>query len=460
MQHSTTQPYPGSVIQGALPSGRPATIFPWDFRAWRNSLRIAGLPGLALQALLIGVILQVADTGGTGPAHSSTAALVLVRGPMALLALLLLLFRPRVAKVGLHDARLYFVLFGLLYLVSVLWSQQPAGTLGKALEILVAVLISLETSRFPNALERVNALLRIIVFTISAVSLATVLGFLLHVNGFVQQRPGLISSTTAQAPFLSGNGLGYVASALFLVVFAEWQAGRISGRSAMRQMAFAVAIFSVSASRTSFLILVFTVLLIVFRRSKVAAVLGGLVVAAAGFALRQVLLSHLQGHQSASGFGTLSGRTVLWTAALRQFKDHPLLGAGGGIGGKTVIQNLGDIYLQTVSSLHNGFLELLMGLGSIGLLLGLYMLILVTLRAWRAWRVHPEYASLYVLIVHAWLTTIMSTGVLGWMGYEMAFFVCIMTNVDLVRRQDLRQRMAFHRRPVPELEPEPVLAGD
>jgi O-antigen ligase len=306
----------------------------------------------------------------------------------------------------------------------------------------------------------VNALLRIIVFTISAVSLATVLGFLLHVNGFVQQRPGLISSTTAQAPFLSGNGLGYVASALFLVVFAEWQAGSISRRSAMRQLAYAVAIFSVSASRTSFLILVFTVLLIVFRRSKVAAVLGGLVVAAAGFALRQVLLSHLQGQQSSSGFGTLSGRTVLWTAALRQFKDHPLLGAGGGIGGKTVIQNIGDIYLQTVSSLHNGFLELLMGLGSIGLLLGLYMLVLVTVRAWRAWRVHPEYASLYVLIVHAWLTTIMSTGVLGWMGYEMAFFVCIMTNVDLVRRQDLRRRMAFHQRPVPELEPEPVLAGD
>src|SRR6202007_3013144 len=100
--------------------------------------------------------------------------------------------------------------------------------------------------------EVVNALLRITLLTISAISVATVLGFLLHVNGFVQQRPGLISSTTAQAPFLSGNGLGYVASALFLVVFAEWQARRISTGSAMPQMAYALAIFSASASRTSF----------------------------------------------------------------------------------------------------------------------------------------------------------------------------------------------------------------
>jgi hypothetical protein len=27
----------------------------------------------------------------------------------------------------------------------------------------------------------------------------------------------------------------------------------------------------------------------------------------------------------------------------------------------------------------------------------------------------------------------MSTGLLGWMGYEVAIFLCIITNIDLVR---------------------------
>jgi O-antigen ligase len=459
MQYSSSQIYAEDALRGSSLDRDPATIFPWAFRSWGRALRTAGLPGLALQALLIGTMLQLSDIATTGPTHTSTASLVLVRGPLALLALLLLLFRPRVAKVGLHDARLYFILFGLLYLVSLLWSQEPAGTLGKSLEILLAGLIALEVSRYPDALERVEALRRIILLTISAISVFTVAGFLLHISAFVQQRPGLISSTTAQSPFLSGNGLGYVASALFLVVFADWQARRISTRSALRQMAFTLALFSVSASRTSFAILIFTVLLVVFRRSKVAASLGALLLGVAAFVLRQVLLARLQGHQSTSDFATLSGRTVLWSTALRQFQSYPLLGVGGGIGGKTVIKNIGNYYLQTVSSLHNGFLELLMGLGAIGLMLGVYMLLLVTVRAWRAWRQHPEFSSTYVLLVHAWLTTIMSTGVLGWMGYEMAFFVVILTNVDLLRRQDMRLRMAL-RQPLFEQEPEAVMASD
>ena len=40
-----------------------------------------------------------------------------------------------------------------------------------------------------------------------------------------------------------------------------------------------------------------------------------------------------------------------------------------------------------------------------------------------------------MLIIHVWMTTIMSTGLLGWMGYEVAIFLCIITNIDLVREQ-------------------------
>jgi hypothetical protein len=40
-----------------------------------------------------------------------------------------------------------------------------------------------------------------------------------------------------------------------------------------------------------------------------------------------------------------------------------------------------------------------------------------------------------VLIIHVWMTTIMSTGLLGWMGYEVAIFLCIITNIDLLRER-------------------------
>jgi len=46
-------------------------------------------------------------------------------------------------------------------------------------------------------------------------------------------------------------------------------------------------------------------------------------------------------------------------------------------------------------------------------------------------------------VIHVWLTTIMSTGIFGWMGYEMVFFLCIMTNIDLVRRAEIAGNAAL-----------------
>ncbi len=215
-------------------------------------------------------------------------------------------------------------------------------------------------------------------------------------------------------------------------MLAEWQAKRLAGKAAFWQIAFGLALFSVSASRTSFGILLLTILLVLFKRSKLLATLALTGVLLGGFLFWSGILNRLQGHQNSSDFVTLSGRTVVWTAAVRQFEQHPLLGVGGGIGGKVVISHIGNRYLEEMSSLHNGFLELLTGLGLVGFLLGTYMLVGTTLRAWTAWDNHPEYAGTYVLIIHVWMTTIMSTGILGWMGYEEALFLCILSNIDLV----------------------------
>jgi O-antigen ligase len=411
------------------------SIYPWDLKSWRTAFRIAGLPGIALFSLLLGAILQVADATGGGAGHSSAKLIILVRTPATVLAFLLLLFQPRFAKVRMLDVRFAYAAFALLYLVSTLWSQQPIQTIGKSAELVLAGLVFFEASSSPNALQRVEALRQITLLTISTLGLLTVIGFVLRLSAFVQHRPGLFSSTTAQAPFLSGNGLGYVASALFLVVLAEWQAHRLTGADAARQMAFALALFSVSASRTSFGILLLTMLIVAFKKSKILASLAIGSVVLAGTIFWSAIVTRLQGHQSSSDFVTLSGRTVVWTAAVRQFESHPFLGVGGGIGGKVVISHIANMYLEQMSSLHNGFLEVLTGLGLVGFIIGTYLLVLATLRAWTAWNSNPEYAGTYVLIVHVWMTTIMSTGILGWMGFEVALFLCIATNLDLVRQR-------------------------
>ncbi|HEX5234682.1 MAG TPA: O-antigen ligase family protein [Silvibacterium sp.] len=414
------------------------SIYPWNLKAWSSAFRVTGVLGVALLALLLGAMIQYADASGGGPGHSSTAILVLVRGPMTLLALMILLFHPRVAKLRISDTQLWFLLFGALYLVSTIWSAIKVETLGKAVEILLACFVFMEVRRMPDPVERVNALKQIIVLTVSLIATITVVGYLLHAPGYVQQRPGLFTRTTAQAPFLSGNGLGYVSSALFLVIFADWNAKRLRTANAMRQMTFAMLLFSVSASRTSFVILLLSVLLVVVRRSKIFALSLAAVMILLMTVFQDTIMVFLHGRESSADFATLSGRTVVWDAAFRQFGQRPFMGAGGGVGGKQVLAHIGNFSLQTMSSLHNGFMELLTGLGIVGISLCVFLLLWVTLRTWQTWVKHPEYSGTYVLIIHVWLTTIMSTGIFGWMGYEMAFFLCIMANIDLLHRAEAR----------------------
>ena len=424
------------------------TIYPWDLRSWSSAFRVTGLPGIALFCLLIGAMFQIADTsGGGGAGHSSAGAILLIRTPAITLAFLLLLFRPRIAPMRAFDLRFTYGLFATMYLASALWSEQRVQTIGKAAELLLAGMVFFEATRDSHPIERVEGLRRITLLTMSAVGTVTILGFIARVPAFVQHRPGLISSTTAQAPFLSGNGLGYVASALVLIVLAEWQAKRLAGKAAFWQIMFGLGLFSVSASRTSFGILLLSTLLVIFKKSKILAILAATGLVLAGFLFWSGILTRLQGHQNSSDFVTLSGRTVVWTAAVRQFEQHPLIGVGGGIGGKVVISHIGNLYLQEMSSLHNGFLELLTGLGLIGFLLGTYMLVATTFRAWAAWDSHPEYAATYVLIIHVWMTTTMSTGILGWMGYEVALFLCILSNLDLIAER-ARGYSRFTLRPV------------
>jgi O-antigen ligase len=408
------------------------SIYPWDLKSWQAAFRVTGLPGVALLLILLGAMLQVEDTTGGGAGHSSAGAILFIRTPAIVLAFLLLLFRPRIGSMRINDLRFAYGAFACLYCLSTLWSQIPIQTLGKSAELLLAGMVFFEASRGEGAIRRVEGLRQIVLLTMSTLGMIAVVGFVLRIHAFVQPRPGLISSTTAQAPFLSGNGLGYVASALILVVLAEWQVRRLPGKVAFGQMIFALALFSVSASRTSFGILLISTLMVVFKQSKLIGILAVLGVVLGAGLFSTEIVNRLQGKQASSGFVTLSGRTVVWTAAVRQFEANPLLGVGGGVGGKMVISHIGNMYLEEMSSLHNGFLEVLTGLGIVGFLIGSYMLVLATWRAWNAWTTHPEFAGTYVLILHVWMTTIMSTGLLGWMGYEVAIFLSIATNLDLI----------------------------
>jgi len=80
----------------------------------------------------------------------------------------------------------------------------------------------------------------------------------------------------------------------------------------------------------------------------------------------------------------LTGRSAIWQAELAYFRDHPLLGAGFGTFGNTGVRSplfyyVGANWLSEIGGGHNGYLEMLVTLGGIGLAIGLVAVVIVPL---------------------------------------------------------------------------------
>jgi O-antigen ligase len=81
----------------------------------------------------------------------------------------------------------------------------------------------------------------------------------------------------------------------------------------------------------------------------------------------------------------LTGRSQIWPVLLRYASDHPLLGSGYGsfwaIGDASPIFSYGVAWLGTINHSHNGYIDILVQTGAIGLGLSVVCLVVLPLRA-------------------------------------------------------------------------------
>lgn len=409
------------------------TYLPWDLNSWIRAFRMAGIPGQAILCLLIAEMVQLSDTG-THSAHESAITLVLVRGPFTLLAFLLWLSKPVMPKLRLRDFQLWFLIWVVWFCLSVAWSTYPTITIGKGVELVVATGVMMQASRDKYALQRLEGVYRLILLFTSLLGLITILGYFAHISMFVMPKHSILASTTAESPFLSGNGLGYLTVSLILAAFAEWQFCKLPRRLAFTQLAYAGGLFLFSSSRTSLAIMGVGFLVIISRRSKLLLISYGVVISTTLFFFMGKILNYLKFDQQQGNIDTLSGRTVIWGAAFEQWRKRPLMGFGGGAGGKYVLANMGNSGFATLSSLHSGVMECLTGLGIIGLVLGVGILTLSTFQMYKLSKEYPQYAYLYIWAITFWITSIMSIGVLAWMEYGLAIYLVLLAHIDAMNR--------------------------
>ncbi len=261
-------------------------------------------------------------------------------------------------------------LYGLTSLISTLWSVYPMWTLYRSLEYLVDVALLAAIVVAVRNVEEIKSLFDW-TWLLSGLLLITVwLGVLLRPEAAVSTGVGLIGMQIhGVLPSIASNGVGDLGAILLIVAIT-----RLLVRNHRRSFYWFVCLVALvtlilAQSRSPFTgaLLGLLAVLILARRFGLLALVG---IAAAALLLLTnaeavVQRAFLRG-QDAQLFNSLSGRVDYWTFALPLLRENPLLGLGGYAAGRFAV--LGPFGDPGNSSIHNAWLEILLGVGVIGFL--------------------------------------------------------------------------------------------
>lgn len=359
-----------------------------------------------------------------------------IRGALSGMALALAipaLFRHRsVFRSGRFPTLAALTLYVLIAATSVLYSVAQVVTLGKAIELGAAVaavwLVTLET-RGGALLVRTIRLLVLLEASLLAVA---VIGFFTLPSVFYSgdTRPGFIAVATMGAPYGAPNGLSASGALVFAYALAqtfESSPGRARRLWASLAIVGTLAVVLSSGRQGVAIWLASSAVLLWIYRRTLLLILVAPMTALVLWLNWDSLWETLTRSQAQVNVTTWSGRFTMWDAALEALTEHPWTGFGFGAGGRWVA--LERIGADTISSLHNGYLEALLGVGLLGTLVLLAVAVRVTVWSVQSMR-RRSLVPVAILIVPLLLRTFVSLGFGGWVNTELVLFACLAALTD------------------------------
>jgi exopolysaccharide production protein ExoQ len=330
-------------------------------------------------------------------------------------------------------------LCALVSLLSTVWSVYPLWTAYKSLEYLVDFALLAAILREVRHPDEVKSLFDL-TWVFSGFFLLTVwLGVLLRPDLAVDRGIGVIDfQIHGILPLISSNGTGDEAGILLMVAGT-----RLLLRSRDRAVywlvsAVALPTLILAQSRSPLvatLLALLTVLLLARRYRLLALVaMGGIALVSATAVESVVEQAFLRG-QNTGLFLSLSGRTEWWAYGWEVLQQSPLLGFGGYAGARFSV--LGPLGVTEASSIHNAWLEILLGVGLVGFLpflvtfVGTWRTILRSPASWlpadfRALRL--EAVGIFVIL------TFRSIFSVGFVWHPALLFFLVLIYAELFRR--------------------------
>ena len=395
----------------------------------------------AMQGFIPGIAPSVAlEMTGSAPTGLTTIGGILSQAAADVFILLLLLRRPRLLLRSIPGVP-WTAALALLAIASTLWSLDPLLTLRRSVPFALAGLFGLYfATRFPA--HRQFAILRMAMI---ALALATIALVVLVPSIGLDHTPG--HAADWQGVFTQKNACGRImvlATAVTLFDFRQ----TTSRAAALVLFAFVLVM---SGSRGAWMIeaavgLLCLVLLFARRASpRLRTVLGVSVpFATGGAAVAAVaLLPHLMRIMGRDP--TLSGRTAIWKQVVHFLAQRPFFGYGydafwrGMTGPSAQIDSAVHFIVEHA---HNGFLEIGLELGGVGLVLFAMSWLRGARRLWALWRSGPpdRIAFPLVFLVLLLLYDLDENTLLIYNGLFWPLYVAALANIESAAQAARKER--------------------
>lgn len=402
-------------------------------------LRNIRLLEIAWLFLLLGTLSFKARTATESlSAQMDSAHLIRLAFDGIALVIVMLHFKrvPRVA----FDPINIFLGYAILGVVSTLWSASPVATLGKSGEIFIAAVIIWKTLSFPDSVDRLRRLLDILLVAIGLILTYTMVGYFLFPEIFTKASRGLIPITMI-SNVMSGNSLAYNGSMLALT-FAAKKLSLEDENKKNNIYIFCYLYFAafpiLAQGRTGMLMLgIGTIFLLLMTRKVSTLIFAPLLVGGVFYAAWSTLTTLFLRGQDEQLLFSMSNRTVMWGRAWDAFWEDPVFGNGFAIGSRLVFLKGTEGFDADISSVHNGFLEVLLGIGTVGFLFWIVAFVLAIGLSLSA-LVRKKHLDVAISFFYVVPTTIMSTGAGGWMSLTVAYF--LVTTAYLVAQKRLEKK--------------------
>jgi len=261
-------------------------------------------------------------------------------------------------------------LYAAVSLLSTFWSVYPAWTLYKSGEYLIDIALVAAVLAGVRSDEEFKSLFDWTWLLLGALIIAVWAGVAVWPAEAIKRDVGLLGfQINGVMPQVAANGVGELGALAAVIAFCRliqspWE------RRYRYVVVFGVALLTVAFAQTRSAITGFLVgaaaVLFFSRRVGITAFLLILIgVLAAQTSAADLLWNYFRRGQSEQMFGSLSGRVDWWRQAWDRFMMRPWSGYGAYAGGRFAV--LAETGQGATSSLHNTYLEILVGTSLWGL---------------------------------------------------------------------------------------------